>query len=278
MKVSEAIPALRHGDAGALVADVQAEIGATPDGKFGPATAAAVKAWQTRERLSPDGVIGPRSWSALRCRPIIGIDVSHHNGAIDFAALDPAVRFAYVKATEGRDFNSKATESLSRRASVAGLAVGLYHFARPDRNGPEAEAENFARTIEACAREGIAIRLPPVLDLEVSGDLDPETIRDWVEKFSADFTRRIECPIRSRVMLYTYASFWRAHVDPSETERERLPRDVWIARYKASAVDPGTVPDWQIWQRSGSGNVAGVVGRVDLNVARATWWNQCDRF
>ena len=36
---------------------------------------------------------------------ISGVDVSHHQGEVDFkAAYDSGQRFAYVKATEGRDY------------------------------------------------------------------------------------------------------------------------------------------------------------------------------
>jgi peptidoglycan hydrolase-like protein with peptidoglycan-binding domain len=35
------------------------------DGKFGPATEAAVKAWQTFFRLEVDGIVGAATWSTL---------------------------------------------------------------------------------------------------------------------------------------------------------------------------------------------------------------------
>jgi peptidoglycan hydrolase-like protein with peptidoglycan-binding domain len=56
---------MRRGTAGADVAELQtylntfAGAGLEPDGKFGPATETAVKAWQLTQGLAVDGVIGP---------------------------------------------------------------------------------------------------------------------------------------------------------------------------------------------------------------------------
>ncbi|WP_084704371.1 peptidoglycan-binding domain-containing protein [Phaeacidiphilus oryzae] len=36
------------------------------DGQFGPDTAAAVKRFQTDQRISVDGQVGPETWSHLR--------------------------------------------------------------------------------------------------------------------------------------------------------------------------------------------------------------------
>ena len=56
---------LRVGSVGDDVAYVQAAVGATPDGKFGPATRAAVIKYQSAHGLTPDGIVGPKTWASL---------------------------------------------------------------------------------------------------------------------------------------------------------------------------------------------------------------------
>jgi len=57
---------LRVGDRGEAVRRLQRALGLPDDGAFGPATLAAVKAAQAREGLAVDGVVGARTWDALR--------------------------------------------------------------------------------------------------------------------------------------------------------------------------------------------------------------------
>lgn len=52
---------LRMGDTGDDVKSIQAIVGATPDGNWGPGTDAKVKAWQTANKLTPDGAVGPKT-------------------------------------------------------------------------------------------------------------------------------------------------------------------------------------------------------------------------
>ena len=52
----KAVQSILNGKAGARLA---------VDGDFGPATEAAVKAWQTFFRLEVDGIVGPATWSTL---------------------------------------------------------------------------------------------------------------------------------------------------------------------------------------------------------------------
>ncbi|HEX8189419.1 MAG TPA: N-acetylmuramoyl-L-alanine amidase [Pyrinomonadaceae bacterium] len=58
-------PTLRRGMTGDLTRQVQAKVGATVDGKFGSHTEAAVRDFQRRHGLVPDGIVGPRTWRAL---------------------------------------------------------------------------------------------------------------------------------------------------------------------------------------------------------------------
>ena len=58
-------PTLRRGATGDLVKVIQAKVGASPDGYFGPHTEALVRAFQRSRGLVPDGIVGPASWQAL---------------------------------------------------------------------------------------------------------------------------------------------------------------------------------------------------------------------
>ena len=69
-------PTLSEGDSGAAVETLQTRLnvwGANPalavDRDFGPATLAAVKAFQTQQNLTVDGVVGPQTWAALNKDP-----------------------------------------------------------------------------------------------------------------------------------------------------------------------------------------------------------------
>lgn len=56
---------LQQGATGPQVAQLQAALGISADGKFGPQTLAAVKAFQLSHGLTPDGVVGPKTMQAL---------------------------------------------------------------------------------------------------------------------------------------------------------------------------------------------------------------------
>ena len=58
-------PTLRRGMTGDLTRQVQAKLGLTADGVFGPRTEAALRAFQRERGLVPDGIVGPRTWRAL---------------------------------------------------------------------------------------------------------------------------------------------------------------------------------------------------------------------
>jgi peptidoglycan hydrolase-like protein with peptidoglycan-binding domain len=45
-----------------LVKIVQAKLGLTADGSFGPNTEAAVRAFQNQQGAIPDGIVGPKTW------------------------------------------------------------------------------------------------------------------------------------------------------------------------------------------------------------------------
>lgn len=56
---------VRRGDQGVIVKQIQQIVGVTQDGAFGPETEAGVIAWQTDNGLAADGIVGPKTGSAM---------------------------------------------------------------------------------------------------------------------------------------------------------------------------------------------------------------------
>jgi putative chitinase len=56
---------LKLGSEGEDVRKLQEKLGVDPIGKFGPKTEAAVKAWQSSNGLTADGIVGDGTWSKL---------------------------------------------------------------------------------------------------------------------------------------------------------------------------------------------------------------------
>ncbi len=56
---------LKLGSEGEDVKKLQIKLGVDPIGKFGPKTDTAVKDWQSKNGLTPDGVVGPNTWAKL---------------------------------------------------------------------------------------------------------------------------------------------------------------------------------------------------------------------
>jgi hypothetical protein len=61
--------AVERGDRGQAVRRIQAALGVTADGVFGPMTERAVKRFQRRHGLVVDGVVGPQTRAALGLQP-----------------------------------------------------------------------------------------------------------------------------------------------------------------------------------------------------------------
>jgi lysozyme len=65
-----------------------------------------------------------------------GIDLSHHNGRVNWDALGSApIDFVYLKATEGATGRIPGSRKTGWQASQQGWHVGAYHFYLLCRNG-----------------------------------------------------------------------------------------------------------------------------------------------
>ena len=125
---------LRNGDKGQEVVKLQYSLGnLVADGVFGPSTEKAVREYQTKNDLTSDGIAGPKTLGLLNIPVEIGIDLSRHNGTVDFKTVANAgVKYAWIKCTEGTTHVNPGYELKFQKAREAGIQVGGYHFSRPD--------------------------------------------------------------------------------------------------------------------------------------------------
>lgn len=184
--------------------------------------------------------------------PVWGLDVSHHQGKIDWAAIPKdQFRFAYIKATEGGDFVDSEFGPNWAKARKASLAVGAYHFFTLCRSG-EDQARNFIKTVPASDRQ-----LPPVADLEFMGNC---ANRPKVSDFGKEYQRFSDLIFKNykvRPIIYATYEFLEAY-SQDLNDKDRI---LWI---RDIVRQPSM--KWQIWQFANNGRVPGIPGGVDLNV------------
>ena len=191
---------------------------------------------------------------SLRAGETYGIDVSAHQGRIDWEAVaSDDVAFAYIKATEGGDFADGRFDANWTASHAAGVRRGAYHFFTFCRSG-EAQARNFLTT--APPEPGT---LPPAVDLELAGNCAARPPKATVNRELTDFLRLVERAWNAEVVLYIGEDY-----EGRYPIRATTTRPVWYRRFLVRPPLTG----WAIWQLHGYARVEGISGGADLNVGR----------
>ncbi len=184
-----------------------------------------------------------------------GLDLSHHNGRIDWEQLNAApVDFLYFKATEGNDWKDPRFQDNWREATSRGWLAGAYHFYRLCAPGT-AQAANFIQSVEV--RDGA---LPPAVDLEYAHNCEPRGTPAETLAELKDFLSALEAEYGTRPVLYTTQEFYR---DWLAGRYEDYP--LWLRALGDDVPETvdGRTPD--IWQYTMSARVPGIDGKVDMN-------------
>lgn len=190
-----------------------------------------------------------------RIYPSRGIDISAHNGPIDFRAVAAdSIEFAFIKATEGASWRDTAFESNYSAAIDAGLKVGAYHFFRFD-------VEGWRQSVNITTALGSRhLDLPVAIDVEEYGNPVDYTTEEVVDNLRS----LIELLRRNgrEPMIYTnkngYYRFIRGRFDDV---------GLWICSFTSPTMSEND--RWTMWQHSHEGRVAGITGPVDLNTFNA---------
>ena len=185
-----------------------------------------------------------------------GIDVSHHQGVIDWPAVaNDGVRFAWIKATEGGDWVDARFAENWRGAAEAGIPRGAYHFFTFCRPGAE-QAANFLATVPVADAE-----LPPVVDLEYGGNCAQRPDSASLELELEAFMTVVEAAAGQRPMIYATGELVRDHIGLLVGER------LWVRAIHHPLGMEAPLPA-AVWQYSNIGRVDGIEGRVDRNACR----------
>lgn len=191
---------------------------------------------------------------------ILGIDVSHWQGQVDWDIVSRYTHFAFMKATEGTTYTDARFHNNWQKAGAAEILRGAYHFYRPSFD-PIDQAEHFINVV------GKNSELPHVLDLEDGvGVTAPEKLAADVKMFLA----RVEELTERKPIIYTSPSFWNEYMRESDWASAY---DLWIAHY-TSKPEPRIPPPWHqwlFWQYTDKGNGASV--GVESEYVDLDWFN-----
>jgi lysozyme len=190
----------------------------------------------------------PRYRPALRRGERYGVDVSAHQGTIDWSKVGRGhIAFAYVKATEGADYTDARFATNWVEARRVGLDVGAYHFFALCSHGSD-QARHFLATV-GNGPSGLA----PAVDLELKGNCSKRPATSLVRRELDDFIAAVEATMHRRVVLYVGHEFAQRYDVPH--------RALWLRRlYRRPS---GSASFWQV---QGRARVAGIGGPVDFDV------------
>lgn len=268
-----------------------------PKGEFGAKTADAVKRFQKSKKLKADGVVGEKTWWHLRQRPkrvkapvkktpaakvpakkpaskpkkpkklkpLHGIDVSTHNGGVDWSKVAAAgvkysfQRVGYIGNTAGgyhedETFTQKRLESMRRH----GVTPGYYAYLIPNKR--QNPANLAVRIVKQIRKQGglVAGDIPFAVDVEESKLTAKET-QNWIRAF----VKAYRASAGHSPIIYA-GSYWREEMgNPSNN----FGCELWLPAYTKS-YKPYVPKAWKrvlIWQYTEKGKVDGVNGVVDCN-------------
>ena len=195
---------------------------------------------------------------------MLGVDVSHHQGNIDWSKVKAAgydfaiLRIGYRGYGQTGSLNAdKMFESYYSDAKAAGLKVGVYFFAQAINEAEAKEEAEFVLNI----LDDRELDLPVVYDPESILDDDARTDDVTGEQFTKNTQVFCKSIAEAGYQPMIYANMlWEAfELDLSQL----LEYPIWYADYEPT---PQTPYAFRCWQYSNTGTVDGVEGEVDLDI------------
>lgn len=211
-----------------------------------------------------------------------GIDISHHQGKIDFDKLKGSIDFAVLRCGISRN-NSKGFsvydssdarfEEYYAGCKASGIPVGAYYYSKAlTVEQAEQEAQHVISLLS-----GKQLDYPIYLDYEWTGDKNDSGASDAVRNGQFGLTKEESGDIiRKFCNTLEAAGFWAGIYASDSWFYSHIPEElhkryaVWVAKVADGAGNPAKTPPkyakaHQMWQYSWVGRVAGIGVAVDTN-------------
>lgn len=196
-----------------------------------------------------------------------GVDISHHNGKVNWKTLKNEVDFAIIRVgyrgyQNGAVCIDKNAKKNLRAANDAGIPVGVYFYTQAVN---EDEAREEARACLDVIKK-YDISLPVFYDFEYPTSNGKHTGR----LFEAGLTKKENSRLINAFCteiedagyqsgVYASSFMYKSNFKMSELNKSIY---IWVADYNPSVTYNG---DYDLWQFSDKGQVNGVKKRVDEN-------------
>lgn len=193
----------------------------------------------------------------------VGIDVSEHQGFIDWEKASRAIDFAIIRlgyrgyGKEG-SLNMDGYYATNMQGAIEqGVPVGVYFYSQATSYEEGVEEANFVLN----HLNGYTLSYPVILDREDPMVEDARTNNLSIEQHTQAALGFLET-IRAagyQAMMYTYRMYYSLYLDVESVYKY----PIWYAQY---ADEPDWPYPFHIWQYTESGEVPGIYGPVDLNL------------
>lgn len=180
---------------------------------------------------------------------VYGIDVSHHQGKINWKKVPKSVQFVYIKATEGSGWVDNRYATNIKEARAQKFKVGSYHYFRMTSSA-HAQFNNFKRNVKKSQQD-----LIPMIDVETLDGKRPKALRDSL----LVFCKLVEKHYGKKPMIYAPMSHYNDWLDPTFNKYH-----LYIANYNGRKPTLRSQGAYTIWQYSEKGSVTGIPMKVDL--------------
>lgn len=197
-----------------------------------------------------------------------GIDVSYHNGTLDWSTIKAAgVDFAILRAayrgygTEGTLVRDAKFAEYMQGAMSQGIPVGAYIYSQAITTAEAVQEANYILNIV----KNYSLDLPIVFDYEFAGvktgRLDSAWSSGKLNKSKMTDIALAFCDTIKNAgydaMVYANKTFLSKNLDHEVIENAGY--DVWLAHYTTNTNYTG---DYKIWQYTSSGKIPGIANKV----------------